>query len=118
MTGLGLPTVGYSALLTACLMIWSCSNEAEAFCRDATVQLCARCYRCGSDDQDSSNRCGLAVQTNEEGCRTILRRVCTSDGTTHYNPLDAQRCQESIDALTCAPRRLSPSIRSVCAPFF
>jgi hypothetical protein len=106
------------AFTCAFSLIAACTNEAEAFCRDATTQLCARCYQCGGDDRANSNRCGLSVETNEAGCRTILRRVCSSDGALNYTPPDAQRCLDALRALSCDQRQPAQHVRDACGPFF
>lgn len=99
-------------------LVAACTNEAEAFCKETTAALCEACYGCGGDDKENSNRCGLSVQTNEEGCKIILRRVCISEGVTNYTGESAERCRRRVRELTCKDAKTMQSVKHHCGIFF
>ena len=89
-------TIGVAIIVT----LTGCKNDLEAFCEDSTTDLCKECWSCADSDREASAMCGLMAETDEEGCRLILRKVCTSDDNT-YNGESARACVERIDKLSC-----------------
>ena len=93
-------TLGFAVLLFALTPQMGCSNELERFCEKSTTHICHTCYECAPDDASASALCGLLTTTDEEGCRTVLHRVCASDDLP-YNGETAKACQKRIEKLTC-----------------
>jgi len=92
------------ALFLSVLGLLGCSNELQVFCQDSTETLCKTCFECGANDWEASELCGLAVETNQEGCELILMKVCASDARA-YNAETAKSCLHDLTKVTCESLR-------------
>lgn len=90
----------HAVFLGVVFMLFGCSNELQVFCEDATETLCKKCFECGSNDLESSELCGLSVETNQEGCELILDKACAADARA-YNAETAKTCIHALGKVTC-----------------
>ena len=108
----------FAALLALMSLSGGCSSELEAFCEETTTALCQHCFECGDSDDDGSQRCGLAVKTDVEGCQIVLSRVCISQATREYTAERAQECRGRIEALTCSDPEETTQAHFSCRRLF